>query len=67
MSAYRLRTFVDEVTSPRNNNKLNHTCLTEKRTGRKIPFVVRRADSSAVEHLLYTQGVVGSNPASPTK
>ena len=28
---------------------------------------VRRADSSAVEHLPYTQGVVGSNPASPTR
>ena len=27
----------------------------------------QRADSSAVEHLLYTQGVTGSNPVPPTR
>jgi hypothetical protein len=39
-----------------------------------IPYILSlallehpRADSSAVEHLPYTQGVTGSNPVSPTK
>lgn len=39
-----------------------------------IPYILSlallehlRADSSAVEHLPYTQGVTGSNPVSPTR
>ena len=37
-----------------------------KKTSIIKPASLRRADSSAVEHLLYTQGVTGSKPVPPT-
>ena len=68
-----------ESAEQRKNNKFDENRLFAVDILRKIPIIslvvadavrqatMSRADSSAGEHLPYTQGVVGSKPIPPTK
>ncbi len=66
--------FCRILTMPPSSRGLGHRPF-KAETGVRIPLevpfcffslLIKWADSSVAEHLLYTQGVVGSNPTSPT-